>query len=89
LGFFADGFVGEMGCGGEAIDLERRRGACSDVSFLSQFFSMPAVTERKIRTSQTTREITRTDINEIRAVESDFFLGIRYLRATLSSNKLT
>lgn len=47
---------------------------------------MPAVTDKNTSTSQTTREITTTDINEINAVERDLFLGIRYFRATLSSN---
>jgi len=46
---------------------------------VSQFFSMPVVTDRKTKTSHTTSEITNTDINEISAVESDFFLGIKYL----------
>ena len=58
------------------------------MSFWSQFRSMPAVTERKTRTSHTTREMTRTERIEIKAVESDLFLGIKYLRATESSNNL-
>lgn len=48
---------------------------------------MPEVTDKKTSTSQTTREMTSTDIREIKAVERDFFLGIKYFRATVSSNK--
>ena len=65
---------------------EMRTGAWSEVSFVSQFFSMPAVTDKKISTSHTTREITSTDIKEINAVERDFFRGIKYLKAMDASN---
>lgn len=47
---------------------------------------MPDVTERNTKTSQTTKEITPTDIKEIRVAESDLFLGSKYLRAIFSSN---
>ena len=62
-------------------------GAWSEVSFLIQFFSIPVVTDKNTRTSQTTREITTIDIKEISAVERDFFLGTKYFRATDNSNK--
>jgi hypothetical protein len=49
---------------------------------------MPVVTDKKTRTSHTTKEMTKTDMREIKAVDSDLFLGIKYLRATDSSNNL-
>src|SRR5271170_5839641 len=65
-----------------------RKGALSAVSFVSQFRSIPSVTERKITASQTTSEITRTDINAMRETESCRLRGMRYLRAMDSSNML-
>jgi hypothetical protein len=59
------------------------------VSFLSQFFSIPVVTDKKTTISQTTKDITKTDIIDIKAVERDFFLGSKYLKAMKNSNKLT
>jgi hypothetical protein len=58
-----------------------------EVSFLSQFFSIPVVTDKNTSISQTTRDITKTDITDIKAVDRDFFLGSRYLKAMKNSNK--
>lgn len=61
-------------------------GAWVEVSFVTQFFSIPDVTERKTRANQTTKEITNTDIIDTNVDVSDFFWGSKYLRAILSSN---
>ena len=59
------------------------------MSLLSQFCSIPFVTERNTSTSQTTREITNTDMSEMSAVDKDLLLGTKYFRAICHSNKIS
>src|ERR1700722_8712035 len=63
-----------------------RRGAFKVVNFCSQPRSIPSVTDKKTRTSQTTSDITTTERRAIKETESCFLRGIRYFRATESSN---
>ena len=63
-----------------------RKGAFKAVSFSSQFFSIPLVTDKKTMTNHTTKDITTTEINEIKVVDRDRFFGIKYLSAMKSSN---
>jgi hypothetical protein len=65
---------------------ETRSGPYREVSFDTQVFSMPAVTDKKTKTSHTTSATTVTDIKDINAVDSDFGFGSKYLRAMRSSN---
>lgn len=61
-------------------------GALREVSLPSQFFSIPSVIERNRIKSQTTREITNTDIRAIKARDILFLLGCRYRRNIANSN---
>ena len=61
-------------------------GAFNVVSLDSQFFSIPLITDRKTRTNQTTKEITKMDTKEIIAEDKAFFFGIKYLKARKDSN---
>lgn len=61
-------------------------GALREVSLLSQVFSIPSVIERNNSKSQTTTDITKTDVMAIKETENCFFLGIKYFFAMKNSN---